>query len=222
MPNVEMWLNLLMLEGEERVTRRAGVVERLSLSRTDGGLGCRFATGHPVGMYADAVISAIPRVGGYLQKAGVPLDEMVWRALGVHEWHGSGEWTQEEMQKAARDIAEKERERLREAEARVAECVRKGRCGPWLDGTTTNLVVEWVTMPTPTPASLATKDALILIRRLFGLPITGRTGVPPPRSCRKCGATISYFGGGVDIRAKPRSAVDDGGEHALTCALSAG
>jgi hypothetical protein len=107
--------------------------------------------------------------------------------------------------------------------ARHARVMARAHGSRERDADRPNLLVAWATLPPPDGAPrLRSPDALVALRRLFGVGLPGpQTGVGEPRSCTRCGAAaISAAAAGAPRG--PRATVDAYGEHALTCAQSRG
>jgi hypothetical protein len=158
------------------------------------------------------------------------VDREVWKALGVSEWHVDGRgWSVESLQEAARERAAQRRGAIDALDAeRHARVVgrRVGSVEDPRDSAATarpNLLVAWATLPPPDGGPrVGPRDAVVALRRLFGLPLPGpRTDVGEPRSCQRCGAA-AISAAAADAPRGPRGTVDRYGEHALTCAQSRG
>jgi hypothetical protein len=88
-----------------------------------------------------------------------------------------------------------------------------------------NLLVAWASgAHHDSGVHIASHDALVALRRMFGLPICDpATNISDPRSCLRCGAVALSSRGVADVAGgRPRAGVDVFGEHALTCAVAGG
>lgn len=221
---VEMWLDVLRLDGEERRLASSAVRDRCGLVKGACGFRGRFAAEFAEVRYAEAVGAAASLLEKVLVRAGVEMSRRVWEALGVDGWAEAGQdWTAKGLEKAAADRAQVCYAAIDRSDGRRHARVMKMERGARESCGAPNLLVAWAsTTPGEATARLRTEDALVALRRLFGLPLPGPpTHIDPPRICARCGAAVSS-GETVDVAAGPRRRVDPFGEHALTCALARG
>jgi len=152
------------------------------------------------------------------------MDAGVWEALGVAEWHGGSEWSAGSLRHAAEAQAAQQVKELESSDAARHARVMAQRHGcRERELGRPNLLVAWATLPPPEGGPrLRSPDALVALRRLFGIRLSGpQTGIDEPRSCTRCGAA-AISAAVVGVGRGPRATVDPYGEHALTCAQSRG
>jgi hypothetical protein len=244
---LDLWLDILRLDHADRSPATRDIVrDRLFLCKGGCGLRQRAAADVADIRYAEGIADAAVTLARIIERSGHSFaSPAIWDSLGATAWRASldpGElssYSPSTLRRAAHNHA---RAAVTAAasvdDARFARVMKDGAyChGPRENPSSSspsaalhrppNLLAAWLRYPShSTTSRMPPADALIALRRLFGLPITGQaTAILLPPSCVRCNApAISTTGGTAGAqRHGPRERVDRYGEHALACARSRG